>query len=153
MRISQVLSLSLFEKFGFWTDNCSGQNKNWFLYTLLVNKANRINDTVNESDIKHFEPGHSFMSTHSFHHSVEQGMKKKKRVEDFQDLVDLVKACRKSFVMDYKSFLLVPPGVSQGKYGSEKPILAVLWSDVRLKNFMLKLRLNLTSVLLYMLSL
>ena len=162
----QVLSLYLFEKFVFCTDNCSGQNKNWFLYTLLVNEANRISGTVNESVIKYFEPGHTSMSTDSFHHKVWQGMKKKKRVEDFEDLVDLVKACGKSFVMDYKSFWLVPPGVSQGKYTREKPIcccfavllcfavcFAVLWFDVRLTNLMLKLWLNLTSVLLYMLSL
>ena len=119
----QVFSLSLFEKFVFWTDNCSGQNKNWFLYTILVNEANRVNGTVNESVIKYFEPGHTFMSTDSFQHKVEQGMKKKKRVEDSEDLIDLVKACGKSFIMDYKSFWLVPPGVSQGKYVREKPIL------------------------------
>ena len=46
-----------------------------------------------------------------------------KRVGDFQDFVDLVNACVKSFTMDYKSFLLVPRGVSQRKYASEKPKL------------------------------
>ena len=71
-------TLTFFIQRFFWTDNCSGQSKNWFLYTLLVNDANRINDTVNESVIKYFEPGHTFMSTDSFHHKVEQGMKKKK---------------------------------------------------------------------------
>ena len=49
------------EKFVFWTDNCSGQNKNCFLYMLLVNEANRINGTMNEIIIKYFEPGHTFI--------------------------------------------------------------------------------------------
>ena len=93
----QALSLSLFAifeiaKYAFWMDSCFGQNNNWFLYTLLVNEANHINGTVNEIVIKYFEPGHTFMSADSFHHKVEQGMKKKKRCEDFQDFVDLVNA-------------------------------------------------------------
>ena len=50
-------------------------------------------------------------------------MKKKTRVEDFQDFVDLVNASGKFFVMDCKSFWFVPCGVSQGKYASEKPEL------------------------------
>ena len=87
------------QKFVFWTDNCSGQNKNWFLYTVLVNEANRINGTVNEIVIKYFKSGHTSMLADNFHHKVEQDMKKKKRVEDFQDFVDPVKACGKSFVL------------------------------------------------------
>ena len=73
-----------YEKFVFWTDKCSGQNKNWFLYTLLVNEANRINNTVNEIVIKYFEPDHTFMSVDSFHDKVKRSIKKNKRVEDFQ---------------------------------------------------------------------
>ena len=69
------------------------------------------------------ELGHTFMFVDSFHHKVEPGMKKNKRVENFQDLVDLVNGCEKLFVMDYKTFLLVPYGVSQGYYASEKPKL------------------------------
>ena len=63
------------------------------------------------------------MLADSFHHKVEQGMKKKKQVADFQDFVDLVNTCRKSFAMYYKSFVLVPHGVSKGKYASKKPKL------------------------------
>ena len=57
------------------------------------------------------------MLADSFHHKVEQVIKKKKGVEDFQDLVNA------SFALDFKIFLLVPYGVSQGKYASEKPKL------------------------------
>ena len=75
---------------------------------------------MNKIVIKYFEPSHTFTSADSFHWKVEQGMKKIKRVEHFQDFVDLANAYGKSFVMDYKSFLLIPRGVSQGKYASEK---------------------------------
>ena len=63
--------------FLLWVDNCSGQNMNWFLYTTLVNEVNRTNGTINEVTIKYFEPGHTFMSADSFHHVIEQGMRKK----------------------------------------------------------------------------
>ena len=66
------------KKFVFWADNCSGQNKNWFLYTALVNEANCPNGTVKEIIICYFEPDHTFMSADSFHHLVEQAMRGKK---------------------------------------------------------------------------
>ena len=111
------------KRFIFWADNCSGQNKNWFLYTALVNEVNRLNGTIEEIIIRYFEPGHTFMSADSFHHLVERAMKRKKRVEDFKDFVDLVDAAGKSLVMDLEDFLNVPRGVSQGKYTQGKPKL------------------------------
>lgn len=65
------------EKFIFW-DNFSGQNKNWFLYTALVNQANRPTGAAKEIEIHYFEPGQTFMSADSFRHKVEQAMRKKK---------------------------------------------------------------------------
>ena len=37
--------------------------------------------------------GHAFMSGESFHHRLEQEILKKKRLEDFQDFVDIVDTC------------------------------------------------------------
>ena len=71
--------------FVFWGNNCSGQNKNWFLYVALVNEVNRTNGTTNEVTIKYFEPGHTFMSADSFHLAIEQGMRKKQHIQGFQD--------------------------------------------------------------------
>lgn len=101
--------------------NCSGQN--WFLYTTFVNEVNRNNGTVKEIVVKYFEPGHTFMSADIFHHLVEQNMRKQRRVEDFQDFVNLVDSCGKSLVMEYNSFFKFPRGVSQAKYASKKPKL------------------------------
>ena len=95
-----------------WADNCSGQNKNWFLYTVLVSEVNCTNGTTNEVTIKYFEPGHTFMSADSFHHAVEQGMRKKQHIQDFQDFADFVNFSRKALVMEHDNFLQIPHGVS-----------------------------------------
>ena len=50
-------------------------------------------------------------------------MRQKKRVEDFQDFVDIVEKCGKSLVMRFSDFLQFPKGVSQGNYVSNKPKL------------------------------
>lgn len=74
-----------------WMDNCSAQNKNWALLSFLVNI---VNDTILNAEsitLKYFEPGHTFMSADHFHHQVEKSMKKKGKVYDFDDFVDVVK--------------------------------------------------------------
>ena len=94
-----------YKEFVFWTDNCSDQNKNWIFYALLVKEANFINVIMNKIVIKYFEPGHTFMSADSFHHKIEQGMKKKKQVEDFQDLNRSSQCMRKVFCYGLQKFL------------------------------------------------
>ena len=111
------------ETFVFWADNFSGQNKNWFMYTALVNEVqNRLTKTKTII-IKYFEPGHTFMSADSFHHKVEKAIRQKRRVEDFQDFVDIIDCCGKALVMNFDDFFDFPRGVSQGKYAEGKPKL------------------------------
>ena len=76
--------------FIFWADNCSAQNKNWWLYTLLVNEVNGKYSASESIILKYFEPGHTFMSADSFHHLIEQGMRRKRNIEDLQDFCDVV---------------------------------------------------------------
>ena len=109
--------------FTFWLDNCSAQNKNWYLYTALANEVNSGNNSAKTIILKYFEPGHTFMSADSFHHQVEQGMRQKKRVEDFQDFIDIVNKCGISLVMNFDDFFKIPKGLSQAKYTSNKPKL------------------------------
>ena len=54
----------------FWVDNCSGQNKCWTLYTMLVQHANESNN-LRKVTIKYFTAGHNFMSADNFHRNVE----------------------------------------------------------------------------------
>ena len=58
----------------YWMDNCSSQNKNWCLMTMLVNAVNDPTVAVEDITLKYFEPGHTFMSADSVHHGVEKAM-------------------------------------------------------------------------------
>ena len=42
--------------FVFWADNCSAENKNWYLYTALATEVNRNIGVVDSVTIKYFEP-------------------------------------------------------------------------------------------------
>ena len=77
--------------FIFWLDNCSAQNKNWYLHTALLNEVNPEGGYASSVTLKYFEPGHTFMSTDNFHHQLEQCMRQKKNVKDFLDFVDVVR--------------------------------------------------------------
>lgn len=59
----------------YWCNNCSAQNKNWILFTMLVSVVNSNLIVANDITIKYFEPGHTFMSADSVHHGVEMSMK------------------------------------------------------------------------------
>ena len=78
---------------------------------------------VSSVTLKCFEPGHTFVSTDNFHLQVEQRIRQKKNVEDFQDFVDVVGSCGQSLVIKYNDFLDFPEGVSQANYTREKPKL------------------------------
>lgn len=77
-----------------WLDNCSSQNKNWCLYTFLVQIINSNEISCETVEINYFEAGHTFMSADSFHHNVEQSLKREGKVYDFQDFVSAVKNAR-----------------------------------------------------------
>ena len=49
----------------FWADNCSAQNKNWALYTVLCQLVNDPKTSCNTITIKYFEPGHTYMAADS----------------------------------------------------------------------------------------
>ena len=73
----------------FWADNCTGQLKNWTLYSALVYEVNN-HPSISTIRIKYFEKGHTIMSADSFHASVESVMREKKQLYDFEDLTRLL---------------------------------------------------------------
>lgn len=73
-----------------WADNCSSQNKNWTLFSFLVDIVNSDLIEARSITIKYLEPGHTFNSADSFHHQVELSLQKMKNVCDFTDFVDAV---------------------------------------------------------------
>jgi hypothetical protein len=57
--------------FVYWLDNCSGQNKNWTLFSALTILVNSDQIEAEDVTLKFFEPGHTFMSADSVHAGVE----------------------------------------------------------------------------------
>ena len=74
----------------FWADNCSGQNKNWYLFSALVKEVNKAGGYPETSTVNCFEPEHTFMSADSIHALVEKMIKKKNKLQHYQDLADIV---------------------------------------------------------------
>ena len=111
------------DHFIIWADNCSAQNKNWWLFTALVTEVNRPTGPLSVT-IKYLEPGHTFMSADSFHHQIELCMKKRNRVDDFSDFKDVVDEKGVAVEPRYNEFYMIPRGVSSGTFANGKPRMA-----------------------------
>ena len=109
-------------KFLFYMDNCTGQNKNWTIYTAMVNEVNREGGPE-EIIFRYFEKGHTFMSADSFHHQVEKGMKIEKNVYDGADFERIVNQTGVAAPMEASDFIMFEHGASQGRF-TTKPLLA-----------------------------
>ena len=69
-----------------WCDNCSGQNKNWTLYSVLVYCMFSKSNSLKTVTLRYFEKGHTlFMSADAFHHLVEKNIRQTKFLYDFND--------------------------------------------------------------------
>ena len=87
-----------------WCDNCSGQNKNWTLYSSIVHQMFQSETSLESITFKYFEKGHTFMSADSFHHQVEDKIRRKKYLYDFNDYVDCVDSAGKALLMRPEDF-------------------------------------------------
>lgn len=93
----------------YYIDNCSGQNKNYALYTSLVAAANDPKLGAKKITLKFLEARHTFMSADQCHAKVERAMKKLVNVYDFADFVHCI-ASTKAVVTtlvpaDFKSYM------------------------------------------------
>ena len=110
------------KNFVFWCDNCSGQNKNWTLFTCCCYLLN-AQDSTETITIKYFEKGHTFMSADSFHHQIEKAMRMQKNVYDFDDFEKIIQSKGNVLPMTEGDFRDWENGVSQGQFAAEKPLL------------------------------
>lgn len=76
-----------------WLDNCTGQNKNWVLYSALIVYMNSEYCTTKNITLKYLLTGHTYMSADGLHGKIEQFVKKVGNVEDFNDFTE---ACNKA---------------------------------------------------------
>ncbi|KAK2702927.1 hypothetical protein QYM36_018494 [Artemia franciscana] len=75
-------------------DNCTSQNKNWILYTSLVQIVNSSNRPQTVT-LKYLTKGHTHNSVDGVHGNIETKMRKKGKVYDFPDFVECVSTSRK----------------------------------------------------------
>lgn len=94
-----LIAMRDFENITIWLDNCSGQNKNWALFSYLTYIINSPETATNKLTLRYFEPGHTFMAADSFHHQVELSLQQKKKVYDFADFVNCVKSANSGKVV------------------------------------------------------
>ena len=66
------------------------------------------------------------MSADSSHHMVEQGMRKKRNIQGFQNFIEVVDKCGQALVMKFDDFYHIPKGVSSGNFALRKPKLATV---------------------------
>ena len=71
------------------------------------------------------------MPADSFHALVEKGIKKKKKLQDFQDLVDIVND-REAMVLKSNDFFKMEKNLSSAQYAIDKPYL----EDVQVVRFL-----------------
>ena len=98
------------KNFTMWCDNCSVQNKNWTLYSSIVHQMFQSETSLKLIMFKYFEKGHIFMSADSFYYQVEDKIRRKKYLYDFNDYVDCIDSVGKALLMrpndffDFKSY-------------------------------------------------
>lgn len=97
-----------------WADNCSGQNKNWLLFTSLLRTVHRNDIAVQSITIKFLETGHTFMSADTEHAAAEKAIAKKQYILDIDDFAECVQTSRLDVnILKTPDFLELEDWVSQ----------------------------------------
>lgn len=73
------------DKVIIWMDNCTGQNKNFALYSSILCYVNSPYCSTNEIILKYLVKAHTFMAADGLHGRIEQSLRKLKNVYDFND--------------------------------------------------------------------
>ena len=81
------------QDFIFWADNCAPQNKNWILFSTLIQL---VNSPAGPSSVtmKYLEPGHTFMKADSIHGSIGRKLKEDPVLYDLLDFSNLVSSAK-----------------------------------------------------------
>lgn len=117
------------KNFVFWADNCSGQNKNWLLFSSLVAIVNSSEIQAERIQIKYLTAGHTFMSADSVHHQIERNLKKAGDVCDWVDFINVLEKARCKVVdMQQVDCLQWQDGSNRQAIAKKKP--KVLLSEI-----------------------
>jgi hypothetical protein len=75
-----------------WMDNCGAQNKNWLLYSSLLQYVQNEDVAAEVVEVKYLEPGHTFMAADSEHAAASKKLDANKLVLDVNDFSNCVKS-------------------------------------------------------------
>lgn len=103
------------EQVTIWMDNCTAQNKNWTLFTGLVQAVNREDSVLKKVTLKYLQKGHTSMSADTVHQVCNKGLKRKKTVADMEDYVGAIEASSRVVQMQPSDFRDMRSGVSGQK--------------------------------------
>ena len=82
------------DRIWLWANNCSGQNKNWYLFPGLEQCVNTLGpETIT---IKYLEKGHTFMAADAIHGNIGKLFRKTSTVATFDDFVQLCEKANKN---------------------------------------------------------
>ena len=82
-----------------------GQDKCRSLFTALCQVVNDPNIVCEKITIKYFEPGgHTFMAANSFHHEIEDEMRRKRNLYNFKDFENIISSRRVAVEMQIEDF-------------------------------------------------
>ena len=68
-----------------FVDNCAAQNKNWYLFGILLQCVHQRNVALQIIRLKYLETGHTFMSADCDHSTIEKQLNSSKSVLDIDD--------------------------------------------------------------------
>lgn len=80
--------------FHLWADNCTAQNKNWYLYTAMVIMLNSPQNEIESITISYLTKGHTHMSADSVHGNIDRKMTRNQSIFDFEDFKTIVLQAR-----------------------------------------------------------
>ena len=78
------------DTFIFLLDNCSAQNKNWALYSMLLMLVNSTRESPSEITLKYLVPGHTHMLADSVHAQIEKRLRRTRDICDLNDLINVM---------------------------------------------------------------
>lgn len=115
------------EEITLWLDNCTGQNKNWLLISMLLRAVNGKEIAAKRITLSFLEVGHTYNAADSIPGHVETAMKAKKKIYDINDFIACVARPNTTVkVMAKNDFLAWTPKItaySLNKLGEHRPYL------------------------------
>ena len=96
------------QKFTFWMDNCTAQNKNWKLFCAMALFLRHNDVGTKEITFKYLTKGHTFNRCDSIHGLIEQEIRRRETVVDptnFADVLDCASVGTAAVKMEEDDFL------------------------------------------------